>query len=141
MTTTARLPFASAAANALRSRAELAALRSSTSCSCAAVGPGYPSQVLRSLFEPTTWMSAKVTPLRSKWTFSGKPACAVTLIGLTPSDVPGDGKKVLRSAASRWSGLPEPMAVARWQSVHSLSPGVYRSGSAKVSNWDLIDAK
>jgi hypothetical protein len=40
---------------------------------------------------------------------------------------------MLRSAANRSSGFEA--GVARWQSVHSLSPGVYQNASSNCWNW------
>ena len=98
---------------------------SAATCSGVAVVLPRPAHGCRPSLLPTTWTSAKSTPWRRSWTFSGNPAaaCESTFVGCWPSDQPGCAKKIDRSYASRSSGLYAPL-FARWQSVHSLSPGV-----------------
>src|SRR5258706_14851142 len=50
-----------------------------------------------------------------------------------PSVSPGAGKNRRRTAASSLRGAPLLNSFVLWQSVHSLSPGVYTRGSSNCS--------
>ena len=116
--------------------ASAAPRRRRTSASCRWSRPGNSAVALK---DPTMCSVAKMKPPRSQRVFSGnsaKPAsfaCEVTAIGNAPRLVAGSSKKISRNVARRSSGSYPPASSA-WQSAHSLSPGVYTTGTFTPSS-------
>ncbi len=73
--------------------------------------------------EPTTWTIPYFTAAASHMTFSGNARDWARTWAWAPSVCPGLSKNSSRSFARRSVGTNAPL-LARWQSVHSLSPGV-----------------
>ena len=100
-------------------------IRAFCSATCAGVAAFSPIPVhgARSSFDPTTCSAAKLTFALRHVTISGKARLTPSMCWGRPFVVLFFTKNVERTAERRSNGLYAPL-FGRWQSVHSLSPGV-----------------